>query len=229
MKKKDADGQQESRTALLEAATKLFAQSGYDAVSNRKIADEASANQALIAYYFGSKEGLYLGVFENLATTIENQLDTQQAHLSEEIDFLLKQVDKPESSDVQSKSKQIIKSLLHSYVMLLMQPRFKDFAKLITREQLQPSKAFSILWDSMHGKMLKALSQLVAISHGRKRINTDDKLMALTLIGQVVFFRVAGATVSKQMDWPLDLEPKHIKILDARISANVECLLAQNS
>lgn len=43
---------------LLEVALKLFAQYGYDGTSVRKIAEEAGMNQAMISYYFGSKEEL---------------------------------------------------------------------------------------------------------------------------------------------------------------------------
>jgi AcrR family transcriptional regulator len=49
-----------SRQALLDAATRLFDERGYDATTIRDIGDEASVDPSLIARYFGSKEGLYL-------------------------------------------------------------------------------------------------------------------------------------------------------------------------
>jgi AcrR family transcriptional regulator len=49
-----------SRQALLDAATRLFDERGYDATTIRDIGEEASVDPALIARYFGSKEGLYL-------------------------------------------------------------------------------------------------------------------------------------------------------------------------
>ncbi len=54
---------------LVEAATLLFAQRGFDGVGIREIATAADANSAMVAYHFGSKEGLYQAVlragFEN--------------------------------------------------------------------------------------------------------------------------------------------------------------------
>lgn len=48
-----------AREILLDAAEELFARSGIDAVSNRKITEHAgSANHSAIKYHFGGREGL---------------------------------------------------------------------------------------------------------------------------------------------------------------------------
>lgn len=47
---------------LVEAATLLFAEKGFDGVGLREIALKARANSAMVAYHFGGKEGLYLAV-----------------------------------------------------------------------------------------------------------------------------------------------------------------------
>lgn len=60
------------RLALLETARRMFAERGYQAVSVRALAAEAGVNPAMIHYYFGNKEGLYLAVLrEVLAPTLE--------------------------------------------------------------------------------------------------------------------------------------------------------------
>jgi AcrR family transcriptional regulator len=51
---------QASRQALLEAADALFEERGYDAATVRDIGERAGVDAALIARYFGGKEGLYL-------------------------------------------------------------------------------------------------------------------------------------------------------------------------
>lgn len=50
------------RGQLVAAARTLFAHKGFDKTSTREIAGAAGVNLALIAYYFGSKEELYLAV-----------------------------------------------------------------------------------------------------------------------------------------------------------------------
>jgi AcrR family transcriptional regulator len=51
---------QASRRALLDAATALFDERGYQAATVREIGERAAVDAALIARYFGGKEGLYL-------------------------------------------------------------------------------------------------------------------------------------------------------------------------
>jgi len=51
---------QASRRALLAAASALFDERGYDAATIRDIGERAEVDPALIARYFGGKEGLYV-------------------------------------------------------------------------------------------------------------------------------------------------------------------------
>ena len=55
---------QASRQALLDAADALFDERGYEAATVREIGERAGVDPALIARYFGSKEGLYLATLQ---------------------------------------------------------------------------------------------------------------------------------------------------------------------
>ena len=55
---------QASRQALLEAADALFDERGYDGATVRDIGERAGVDAALIARYFGGKEGLYLATLQ---------------------------------------------------------------------------------------------------------------------------------------------------------------------
>ncbi len=52
-----------TRQALLDAARTLFAERGYDRTTLRQVAERAGVDAALVARYFGGKEGLFLAVF----------------------------------------------------------------------------------------------------------------------------------------------------------------------
>ena len=56
----------ETRSRILEEATKIFAKKGYDACSFRMIADAAKVNHAVISYHFGKKEELWEAVLNKL-------------------------------------------------------------------------------------------------------------------------------------------------------------------
>ncbi len=61
-----------SKTRILEAATKLFAQKGFDGTSIREICKKANVNLCMISYYWGGKQELYNGIIDNL---IEKQIE----------------------------------------------------------------------------------------------------------------------------------------------------------
>ncbi|UKT63572.1 TetR/AcrR family transcriptional regulator [Pedobacter mucosus] len=52
----------DKKQAILEAAEKLFCETGYEGTSTRQIAKESGANMAMINYYFGSKEGVFIEI-----------------------------------------------------------------------------------------------------------------------------------------------------------------------
>ena len=64
VRKKKEDTVADSRAILLETATRLFSEHGFEGVSTRMLARESGINMALIAYYFGSKEKLFTAIFE---------------------------------------------------------------------------------------------------------------------------------------------------------------------
>lgn len=49
---------------ILDVAERVFADKGFDGASTRLISGEAGVNMAMLNYYFGSKEGLFLAIFE---------------------------------------------------------------------------------------------------------------------------------------------------------------------
>ncbi|MGI4727122.1 MAG: TetR/AcrR family transcriptional regulator [Janthinobacterium lividum] len=60
MEKEKAD----KKDHILDIAEKVFSKLGYDGASTRLISGEANVNMAMLNYYFGSKEGLFIAVFE---------------------------------------------------------------------------------------------------------------------------------------------------------------------
>jgi AcrR family transcriptional regulator len=53
-------GNQDTRTSILDAARRSFAEKGYDKASIRAIAAAAEVDPALVHHYFGTKEKLFL-------------------------------------------------------------------------------------------------------------------------------------------------------------------------
>src|SRR5438132_13531244 len=74
------------REEILAAATRLFAERGFDGTSTREIAREAGAKHSLLFYHFRSKGDLYLAAvldqLEQLSANIEAALATASDPMS---------------------------------------------------------------------------------------------------------------------------------------------------
>lgn len=56
---------------ILDVAERVFSDLGFDGASTRMISGEAGVNMAMLNYYFGSKEGLFLAVFERKISSFQ--------------------------------------------------------------------------------------------------------------------------------------------------------------
>lgn len=59
---------------ILDVAERIFSEMGFDGASTRLISGEAGVNMAMLNYYFGSKEGLFLAVFDRKISSFQNIL-----------------------------------------------------------------------------------------------------------------------------------------------------------
>jgi AcrR family transcriptional regulator len=73
LKKMDKD-KIDKKDHILDVAERVFSEMGFDGASTRLISGEAGVNMAMLNYYFGSKEGLFLAIFERKITSFQNIL-----------------------------------------------------------------------------------------------------------------------------------------------------------
>ncbi len=61
---------------LLDAATELAIERGFDSIGIREIAERAGVSSGMIAYYFGDRSGLYEAMFERAFDRLSGRLRT---------------------------------------------------------------------------------------------------------------------------------------------------------
>ena len=96
------DEKEKSKQRILNSATKLFAQKGYDGVGIREICKDANANICMVSYFWGGKEELYKGIVDNLIekqneyakTFIDISVDPSTLSKQEQINLIYKIFDK---------------------------------------------------------------------------------------------------------------------------------------
>ncbi len=115
-----------TRTALIKAATSVFAEYGYDGGSVRLITQRAMANQAAVNYHFGGKDGLYREVLIEATRAFE-----ENAFLDpEELDSL-----SPEDA---------LRRYLHQFLLpLVKRDRVSRYLRIFAWESVRPSEVFS--------------------------------------------------------------------------------------
>jgi len=213
---------EETRRALIEAALEVFGRDGFHAASTRAIARRAGTNQALIGYHFGDKEGLYLAVFEHITA----RMGEQMGPLADAIERDL--AAGPDEALAASARRERYLPLLHrvtdNTVAMLARRETAAWARLILREQQDPSAAFDILYSGVMGRLLDLLALLVSRSRGSSPDDPDAQLTALTIMGQALVFRIARATVLRRMGWD-DLDEGHVAAIQERIRANVTAMV----
>jgi AcrR family transcriptional regulator len=70
---KSANGGDDARERILDAAENLFAHHGLDAVSVRDVARKAHVDTALVHYYFATKRGVFDAVFQRRAAILNKE------------------------------------------------------------------------------------------------------------------------------------------------------------
>lgn len=185
---KQATAGEATRRALIEAALKLFGENGYNSVSTRTIADAASANIGSIAYHFGGKAGLRLAAAEfvaaRIAATAAPVIET--AHMPSDPDTAVA----------------VMEAAIARFARFLVTSEEASvFAAFIIREVMQPGEIVDYLYDTLIGRAHTRLCQLFAVATGTDPESVECRAAVFSILGQIVYFRIARPIVMRRMDW----------------------------
>ena len=192
----------DTRTRLLEAGLRLFAASGFDGVTTRKLAAAANANVAAVAYHFGGMKGLYHAVARNLVDETEPVMGPLRQTLAAGI-----RAAAGEQAVLARLAAGWAEGMLRGF---LGDDRMRFRAALVMREYAQPSETFDILFASRIEPMHRVISQLAAAASGRRAEEPESIILAHAVIGQVMIFGIArvvlGARLGRDVDTPERLD-----------------------
>lgn len=142
--------------AILFAAEKLFARSGYHAVTIRQIAEEAGVPLALVGYYYGPKHELFHAVFAHWNQTIEERLAALD---SASID----------PADPQTLTR-IVEAFVGPVIKLRASPEGQYYAQLVGRElaygSQEADRVLREFFDPMAHRFIDALHR--ALPHAAR-------------------------------------------------------------
>jgi TetR/AcrR family transcriptional regulator len=195
------DGEATKET-LLEVATKLFVEQGYEATSVQQIAEAAGVAKATPSYFFGSKEGIWKAVLEQ-----QNQAAIEVAPRA------LARLKQSGSKE------QLVEALVDSYFEFLAE--HPDFFRLIQWSELQHNPTINELpshWEAI-AKALEAV--MTVLSKGKKK-SENPRQTVMSVIALCNAHLVYGNTLGS----PLGVNVKDKRFLTERKAHLKQLLIA---
>lgn len=187
----------QTREKLLVAAVDVFGRVGFDGATTRMLSETAGANQQAIAYYFESKEGLYLAAASSIADGIKDHIAPLRIRV-------FNRVEEARSGKAPlgaAEARSLLTEIVQRMAALFVSDRSEQWARFIIREQMQPTAAFSYLYDGVMGPLLNVCDHLIGILLGEPSGSEHVRLRTLSLVGSVLMFRMGRASVLASLDW----------------------------
>jgi AcrR family transcriptional regulator len=176
---------------LVAVAIELFGRDGMDAVGTRAIAEAAGAQMSTITYHFGGKEGLYLACARQIAAEMRERI----APLLE-----LARTACTESGGTRE-ARAAVLAMLGGFVGIMMNDDIAPIARFIVREQMNPTPAFAILFEGAMQPVVERTDELLQRIAGGRLAHDQLRIRAVALVGQVLAFRFARATLLRATGW----------------------------
>jgi len=189
---------------ILDVAERVFSELGFDGASTRTISGEAGVNMAMLNYYFGSKEGLFLAVFHRKIISFQD---------------LLKNLGSDESMTAWDK--------VEKYIELYTQRVVTNncFQKLLYQE-LSMQRRRGELSDQIVDILMKNVAEVhkiltEGIKKGEFKKDIDVELVIATIYGTKNFIVNSPHLTSKVMGFDIQND----KVLEEQLKPRIEVYL----
>jgi AcrR family transcriptional regulator len=202
----------QTRAALLQAGLRLFGRKGYEGTSTREIAALAKANIGSIAYHFGGKEGLHLACADFIVETIQSIARPVLAEAAT-------------AATPEAAAEGLKQSMGRIVSFFVASPEVGDFAQFVLRELSVPSPALDRLYTGVIAPTHMQLCTIWEQATGEPAESEATKIRMFTMIGQVVYFRVAREAVFRRMGWT-DIGPEQARAIASIAAGNLSAVLS---
>jgi TetR/AcrR family transcriptional regulator len=185
----------EGRERIIAAATRTFAEFGYEGTTTAGVARAAGVTQPLVHHHFGSKEGLWRAAMDTLfakvvvSTTIDPALPPREAMLQAVERFIRFTAENPELTRMISRESTTPNTRLTYIIEAYQRDHFRAFISAISVAQ-----EHNIIQKSLNPKLLMffvigAVSHLFDVSSlakeslgvDTKKPKTREEFIAMTL------------------------------------------------
>lgn len=189
-----------TREQLLEAAGRLFADTGFERTTIRDICEQVGANVAAVNYHFGDKARLYRAA-------------VQLAYRSRagEVPLPEWRVEDPPARRLYG----MVRTLLER---MLGQSEIPWQSRLLMREILRPTSAYEDVVREYFEPLLGLLQSLLDELVPAETSTVARRQLAFSVIGQCLFYRVSNAAVALMLPESERAEHFHLDALADHIT-----------
>ena len=202
----------ETRTKIIAAGLSVFGNLGFDGASTRMLAEKAGVNLPALQYYFDGKEGVYLACASYIADRFEVRIGPLVKRAEQEL--AKKNISREQLLDT-------LLEILDAYGDLFLSAgEIERWSLFVVREQMQPTKAFEIIYS----RVMRLVSRTCTAIVGRLlKWPADDPrtfIRTLMLLGQIIIFRVGREAALRTLGWP-NFEGDRMAIVKSTIREEV--------
>lgn len=206
----------DTRHALILAGLELFGEYGTKGTTTRMLCEASGANVAAINYHFVNKEGLYLAVVEHISNCMQ-----QHMRPTAEAAVAAAQTDGFTPKAARAAMTTIIDMLAR---LMVESDEVRIWARIIVREQANPTAAFDRLYDNGMARMQATLARLVGAATGLDPESAETKIRVHAMIGQVLNFAVSRESLHRVLRVK-KLTRDHIATIRTVLHAHVDACL----
>ncbi|HHR5909702.1 TPA: transcriptional regulator CecR [Providencia alcalifaciens] len=206
-----------AKLQLLLAAADVYGEQGIDGATTRQIAQASGQNIAAISYYFGSKEGLYLAVAQQIANNIKESFEES----INKIDYFISQ---PTELQIPEEALELLKNTIISYNFFQLKKENLSFSRILAREQLNPTEAYGLIHEQALGPIHSRLNRLVSIYIGADPNDLATLIHTHAILGETLSFRIARETLLRQTGWK-HINENEFKIINQVLIEHIDILL----
>lgn len=206
---------EETRCRLLQAAFDVFAGAGYEAAHTRDLAERAGVKLPAIPYYFGSKEGLFRAVIEEIAQGVHRRL----APAAERAAAAL-----ADAGTSRETLTEMLLELLDSFVDCMLGAEFPQSWRMIcSRAEVENLEALRPLRDAIVGLMIDPSRELIARLIGQPKDDMHSWMRAVAILGQINIF--SKPQVRAGLGWT-DYGAEQVAAVQSIVREHVVAILA---
>jgi AcrR family transcriptional regulator len=203
----------DTHSRLLDVAVDHFGRFGIDGASTRAIAKDADTPMSSITYHFGGKEGLYLATASYIAKRMGELLAPAISQATAAC----------QPGCTRAQARKALHSIYAHVVAALVSAQTAPFAQFIVREQANPTEAFNRIYEGLIGPMLGRLAFLLGVAAGGTLEPSEARVRAVTLMGQVLVFRVAREAALRAGGWK-DIGTQELEVVQDVLADHLDAV-----